>query len=134
MNQVFESYSYFALKNRFCPQCKENREAIKQIALWRLPQILVIQLKRFSFRNIIWRDKIDRMVHYPINGLDISEFYCRTEYDPEFRPIYDLYAVVNHFGGMFGGHYTAFAKSSNNFENLGINRLLINKIIYYFKF
>ncbi len=74
------------------------------------------------------------MVHYPINGLDISEFYCRTEYDPEFRPIYDLYAVVNHYGGMFGGHYTAFAKSSNNFENLGINRLLINKIIYYFKF
>lgn len=103
----------------FCPKCKENREATKQIALWRLPQVLVIQLKRFSFRNIIWRDKIDRMVRYPINGLDISDFYCRTEYDPDFRPIYDLYGVVNHYGGMFGGHYIAFSKSSNNLENLG---------------
>lgn len=25
--------------------------------------------------------------------------------------IYDLYAVSNHFGGMGGGHYTAYAKN-----------------------
>jgi len=27
---------------------------------------------------------------------------------------YDLYGVSNHFGGLGGGHYTAFAKNFNN--------------------
>ena len=25
-------------------------------------------------------------------------------------PVYDLYAVSNHFGGMGGGHYNAYCK------------------------
>ncbi len=25
----------------------------------------------------------------------------------ETKPVYDLYAISNHFGGMGGGHYTA---------------------------
>ena len=25
--------------------------------------------------------------------------------------VYDLYAIVNHFGNLNGGHYTAYAKN-----------------------
>ena len=25
--------------------------------------------------------------------------------------LYDLYAVTNHFGSLYGGHYTAYAKN-----------------------
>lgn len=28
----------------------------------------------------------------------------------EIQPVYDLYAVSNHFGGLGGGHYTAYCK------------------------
>jgi ubiquitin C-terminal hydrolase len=28
-------------------------------------------------------------------------------------PIYDLYAISNHYGGLGGGHYTAYAKNSS---------------------
>lgn len=27
------------------------------------------------------------------------------------EPIYDLYAISNHYGGLGGGHYTAYAKN-----------------------
>ena len=36
------------------------------MSVWRLPHTLVIQLKRFSFRNALWRDKIDKLVEFPI--------------------------------------------------------------------
>ena len=29
------------------------------------------------------------------------------------NPIYDLYAISNHYGGLGGGHYTAYAKNDS---------------------
>ena len=51
---------------RYCPHCKEHREATKQMSVWRLPHVLIIHLKRFSFHNFIWRDKIDKLVKIPL--------------------------------------------------------------------
>ncbi|XP_050996647.1 ubiquitin carboxyl-terminal hydrolase 19 isoform X1 [Acomys russatus] len=50
----------------YCPQCKQHREASKQLLLWRLPNVLIVQLKRFSFRSFIWRDKINDLVEFPV--------------------------------------------------------------------
>ncbi|MCI4387388.1 hypothetical protein PGIGA_G00073690 [Pangasianodon gigas] len=51
----------------YCPKCQQHREASKQLLLWRLPNVLIIQLKRFSFRSFIWRDKINDMVDFPVS-------------------------------------------------------------------
>ncbi|XP_054831391.1 ubiquitin carboxyl-terminal hydrolase 19 isoform X3 [Eublepharis macularius] len=93
----------------YCPKCKQHREASKQLMLWRLPNVLIIQLKRFSFRSFIWRDKINDMVDFPVRSLDLSKF-CIGQKDEQQLPMYDLYAVINHYGGMIGGHYTAYAR------------------------
>ncbi|XP_058855414.1 ubiquitin carboxyl-terminal hydrolase 19-like isoform X3 [Acipenser ruthenus] len=93
----------------YCPKCKQHREASKQLMLWRLPNVLIIQLKRFSFRSFIWRDKINDMVDFPVRSLDLSNF-CNDQKDDTQPPIYDLYGVINHYGGMIGGHYTAYAR------------------------
>ncbi|XP_043934426.1 ubiquitin carboxyl-terminal hydrolase 19 [Protopterus annectens] len=97
----------------YCPKCKQHREASKQLMLWRLPNALIIQLKRFSFRSFIWRDKINEMVEFPVRNLDLSKF-CIGQNDDSKPPIYDLYAVINHYGGMIGGHYTAYARLPND--------------------
>uniref|UniRef100_A0A667YNU4 Ubiquitin carboxyl-terminal hydrolase n=1 Tax=Myripristis murdjan TaxID=586833 RepID=A0A667YNU4_9TELE len=91
----------------YCPTCKKHQQATKKFDLWSLPRILVVHLKRFSY-NRCWRDKLDTVVDFPIRDLNMSEFVC----DPKAGPyIYDLIAVSNHYGGMGGGHYTAYGKN-----------------------
>ena len=52
------------------------------------------------------------------------------EYDIGDRTehLYDLYGVINHYGGMLGGHYTSFARTPdlmdttrNELGNSGLN-------------
>ncbi|XP_040059318.1 ubiquitin carboxyl-terminal hydrolase 4 [Gasterosteus aculeatus] len=91
----------------YCPTCKKHQQATKKFDLWSLPRILVVHLKRFSY-NRCWRDKLDTVVDFPIRDLNMSEFVC----DPKAGPyVYDLVAVSNHYGGMGGGHYTAYGKN-----------------------
>lgn len=91
----------------YCPICKKHQQATKKFDLWSLPKILVVHLKRFSY-NRYWRDKLDTLVEFPIRDLNMSEFV----YNPKAGLyIYDLVAVSNHYGGMGGGHYTAYAKN-----------------------
>lgn len=95
----------------YCPRCKEHRQATKQIQLWDTPDVLLIHLKRFeNLRS--FSDKIDEVVYFPITGLDMSPYMVNKE-DPR-GTIYDLVAVDNHYGGLGGGHYTAYAKNSSD--------------------
>jgi len=47
-------------------RCKKPVEATKQMSLWKLPPVLIVQLKRFSFKYVLYSDKIDKFVDYPI--------------------------------------------------------------------
>jgi len=95
----------------YCSKCKKHQEATKQLSLWRSSKILVLHLKRFSFRNILWKDKLDFHVEFPLEGLDASQYLPKGAV-PEGEPlVYDLFAVSNHHGQIWGGHYTAYAKS-----------------------
>ncbi|KAH0556058.1 hypothetical protein GP486_006003, partial [Trichoglossum hirsutum] len=92
----------------YCPRCKEHRRASKTFELWKSPDVLVIHLKRFS-ANRGFRDKIDVLVEFPTEGLDLTKRVALKEDGKEM--IYDLFAVDNHYGGLGGGHYTAIAKN-----------------------
>ena len=92
----------------YCPRCKEHRRASKKFELWKTPDILVMHLKRFSASRG-FRDKLDIMVDFPVESLDLTG---RVEAPEEGKSlVYDLFAVDNHYGGLGGGHYTAYAKN-----------------------
>lgn len=92
----------------YCPRCKEHRRASKTFELWKAPDILVVHLKRFSAQGR-FRDKLDVFVDFPVQGLDLSTTLAVQEDGKS--PIYDLFAVDNHYGGLGGGHYTAYAQN-----------------------
>ncbi|KAI8075312.1 hypothetical protein BC940DRAFT_248979 [Gongronella butleri] len=96
----------------YCPRCKEHQRATKKFDIWHLPDILVVHLKRFSHTRTL-RDKIDALIDFPLESLDLTDRVLGVNDDPHpnDRYIYDLYAVDNHFGGMGGGHYTAYGRN-----------------------
>jgi ubiquitin carboxyl-terminal hydrolase 8 len=123
---VFPAYND-TLPFRHCPNCKALRKATKQLSLSRLPPVLLIHLKRFSFKGP-FTDKIETFVDFPLTGLDLTNYMPpplppgidkaqlnggvppsaqdpRTQMPP-YK--YDLYAVTNHFGSLSGGHCRYF--------------------------
>lgn len=106
--QEFTSEEHLTGEERwYCPHCKKFRNATKKFDLWKLPPLLIVHLKRFSFTRRGTRRKLSNNVRFPTKGLDLSAFCVGN--DPE-APMYDLYAVTNHHGRSLGsGHYSAFA-------------------------
>jgi len=97
----------------YCPRCKDHVRATKTLTLWDAPPVLVIQLKRFAFSQRR-RARIDTRVDFPVSGLDLSPFLASEAAaagpggGP--APVYDLFGVSEHMGGLGGGHYTASVK------------------------
>ncbi|KAG0765019.1 hypothetical protein G6F33_006900 [Rhizopus arrhizus] len=119
----------------YCPKCKKHQMATKKFDLWRMPEIVVVHLKRFSHSRT-WRDKIDVLIDFPIEGLDLTDRVLSVDKEnlnEEDRLIYDLYAVDKHYGGLGGGHYTAYAqnfedKNWYNFDDSYVTKVDVSEI------
>ncbi|KAJ1689237.1 hypothetical protein LUZ63_013392 [Rhynchospora breviuscula] len=107
----------------YCPNCKEHRQATKKLDLWKLPEILVVHLKRFSYSRYM-KNKLDTFVNFPIRNLDLSKYVTPAAACP--NPLlyrYELYAVSNHYGGLGGGHYSAYAKVEDGWYDFDDSRV-----------
>lgn len=85
----------------------EKEKVTKRNMFWSLPDILIIDLKRYDNKS----KKKKQLVDFPFDNLDLSPYvigYNKSSY------IYDLYAVCDHTGGTLGGHYTSNVKTKNN--------------------
>ncbi|KAG0234178.1 ubiquitin-specific protease doa4 [Mortierella sp. GBA43] len=95
-----------------CPNCKKPRKAYKQLTISRVPNVLLIQLKRFSSDGP-FKNKIKAMVQYPIHDLDLTKYLPRRPGAEPQQVLYDLYAVSNHSGEVSSGHYTACVRGES---------------------
>ena len=89
----------------YCPSCKKHVCALKMIALWSVPDILILHLKRFTFNhcaqsNQVVRSKVDDTVKFPIDGLDLRS-HVLGPIDNEVPPIYNVRSLSPHDGGFW---------------------------------
>jgi ubiquitin C-terminal hydrolase len=114
-NDIYESFDDFVNSENMSGEnawlndkTGEKEEINKVMTFWNLPKVLVICLKRFATDG---KRKLQHLVNFPLTDLNLAKYvkgYNAKQY------VYDLYGVCNHFGGVQGGHYTAFAKNMDN--------------------
>ena len=159
--QHFTREEILDTENRwYCNKCKKHVRALKTLSLWKVPEVLIIGLKRFEFigsngsyiGGYGQRQKLYTNVVFPLEGLDLKPFMARhinrsgsrptdgnnnnihnnnnnnhsnsnnnkddtkVQLNPQIpdipsQEIYDLFGVINHYGRMGFGHYTAYARS-----------------------
>ena len=95
-----------------CPECEAVREGKQEMTLSKCPDILIIHLKRFNCSER-WKSKIRTKVDFPLLGFDVAEFVEEeASLDKGGSTIYDCCGVINHLGGIHGGHYVALCKAT----------------------
>lgn len=97
-------------QNKFyCNNCCSLQEATKTIKLKKLPEVLVINFKRFKYDESV--DKMVKLfdsISYPFK---LRLFNTSAKGQTEDFTLYELYALVIHVGGgPMHGHYVALCK------------------------
>ncbi|KAK1935715.1 Ubiquitin carboxyl-terminal hydrolase 2 [Phytophthora citrophthora] len=103
----------------YCSKCKTHRSVAKKISVYRLPNVLVLHLKRFSYSTFS-RDKVSTSINFPAQSLDIAE-YCASDAVVDGSTLYDLTGIVHHMGSLNGGHYTAECLNADTQEWFDFN-------------
>ncbi|KAI5963843.1 DOA4 [Candida theae] len=117
-----------------CSHCKRFTRSTKKIAITRLPQVLIVNFKRFKVSSSGQIRKLETFVTYPVTEtLDLTKYWTKPgtimndsvgtkmsleeettildsfpvrNQEPPFK--YKVYGVANHFGTLSTGHYTAY--------------------------
>ncbi|GMF17810.1 unnamed protein product [Phytophthora lilii] len=110
----------------YCTKCKTHRSVAKKISVYRLPNVLVLHLKRFSFSTFS-RDKVSTSISFPAQSLDLAE-YCASDAVLDGSTLYDLTGIVHHMGSLNGGHYTAECLNADTQEWFDFNDASVTAI------
>ncbi|KAJ6238880.1 ubiquitin carboxyl-terminal hydrolase [Anaeramoeba flamelloides] len=108
----------------YCPDCKKHVCAWIKYDIWKLPEILIIHLKRFSETKFS-RKKIAKFVNFP-EVLDMEKYILSPKNNCGYK--YELYAISNHYGGVGSGHYTATLKNETTNKWFNFNDSSVTEI------
>jgi ubiquitin C-terminal hydrolase len=142
LNDVLREYEkpeWMAESDFHCPKCKCAREGIKRETIWRFPDILLIQLKRFAYTSY-GCVKNDASVTAPAQEFNVAP-YCTANAEGSERSLmellpllkrdnshlplpspntsapsnmYDLQSFIVHRGSFHDGHYWTVARNESN--------------------
>ena len=113
---IFGKFESLGEKNLWdCPECKQKRIIYKAIRIYKPPNYLILQLKRFkkksdNFFSFLEEDKNNTFVYFPTKNLDLTNYIDGPE---KVNAVYNLYAIINHKSNLGVNHFTAFCRNNN---------------------
>ncbi|XP_071742192.1 ubiquitin carboxyl-terminal hydrolase 23-like isoform X2 [Rutidosis leptorrhynchoides] len=127
-DNLYKAFANFTAKEQLdggakqyqCQQCKHKVKALKQLTIYKAPNVLTIHLKRFG--SHMSGQKIDKKIHFS-STLDLKPFVTGP-YEGDLR--YTLYGVLVHAGwSTHSGHYYCFVRTSSGmWYSLDDNRVI----------
>lgn len=108
-SMLAEEFQPETIEGYACETCSPTRTtATKQTRIWRLPRMILINLKRFTMDG----RKLYTSFQMPTdNALVFKPFFSADSPEPSQHQAYECFATVDHHGSAGGGHYTAQGKS-----------------------
>ena len=103
----------------------QSQAVDKYLTFWSLPEVMIINLKRFSQTATYGRYKKNTTpVVIPLHNVSFSKYV--SGYNSE-KYVYDLFGICNHAGSTDGGHYTATVKVADgrwfNFDDSTVSQV-----------
>nr|XP_019595315.1 PREDICTED: ubiquitin carboxyl-terminal hydrolase 40 isoform X1 [Rhinolophus sinicus] len=99
-----------------CGTCDRLVKAAKSAKLRKLPPFLTVSLLRFNFDFVkCERYKETSCYTFPLR-IDLKPFCEQSELD-DLEYMYDLFSVIIHKGGCYGGHYHVYIKDVDRLGN-----------------
>jgi len=95
-----------------CEHCNALHDSTKKLSVLQLPEILCIHVKRFRYDGVMgtqFGSKVSEHLEFAISDLDLSPHMRKSETHDQGNSKFDLVGVVNHRGGLGGGHYVSYA-------------------------
>lgn len=100
-----------------CEKCQRYNEASRDVLFERLPNIMVLQLKRFTTSSA-GVQKVNTYLPTPLEMACFCETCCNLKENETPPHRYRLCCVIMHLGAsMASGHYIAYVKASDHFED-----------------
>uniref|UniRef100_A0A8D0PF63 Ubiquitin carboxyl-terminal hydrolase 40 n=1 Tax=Sus scrofa TaxID=9823 RepID=A0A8D0PF63_PIG len=99
-----------------CGTCDKLVKAAKSAKLRKLPPFLTVSLLRFNFDFVkCERYKETSCYTFPLR-INLKPFCEQSELD-DLEYMYDLFSVIIHKGGCYGGHYHVYIKDVDHLGN-----------------
>ena len=92
-----------------CEKCKKKTLFKKTLEIERLPQYLVIVIKRFKY-ILTTSVKIQNLIKFSLDDLPLENYVSQKNINYK----YNLFGVINHSGSLEWGHYNSIFKVNDN--------------------
>ncbi|CAB1441971.1 unnamed protein product [Pleuronectes platessa] len=119
IDEFFQTSHFSGENQMYCDNCETKSDATMTCVMKHHPDVLTLLLKRFDFDYC-------HMSYVKNNQVVVVPSYLQI---PE-NQMYELYACVEHFGDLRGGHYTATIKSQDDGRWYNFNDSSVT-LLYY---